>query len=266
VTPFKCFDSMEELQGAVNRFVDNNLIDFNELNEMYGLPIGTWCVLHVTNFSHLFSTAQNPAVWAFNEPLSNWNTSNATNMSYMFYYNSSEPLSSNMFNQAVSHFNMSKVTTMASMFEGATAFNHELLGWQTTSLKNMSKMFSGSRFDQKISHLDVSKVETMHALFQFVGYNQDLMNWNTSSVTNMSNMFLGNGYFNQAVSHWDVSNVKNLGSMFMWAYGFNQSLCAWTSLIGQDTNVSDMSNGTSCPLQADPIMGPSGFNPLCHTC
>jgi len=58
----KCFDSLEELQGAVDRFVDSNLINFKELNKTYGLPIGTWCVSRVTNFSQPLHRPLHPPI------------------------------------------------------------------------------------------------------------------------------------------------------------------------------------------------------------
>jgi len=345
---FKCFDSSEELQGAVDRFMRKHLIDVKELNNTYGFPIGTWCVSSVTNFSHLFSAERNPAMEGFNEPLSSWDTSNVTDMSYMF-------LNAASFNQTVSHFNVSKVTTMASMFDGAQMFNQDLQSWNTTCVVDMSFMFSGNpfyylesffnqavshlyvsqvtnmahmfdgaqmfnqdlqswnttnvvdmsfmfyratAFNQAVSHLDVSQVKNMSGMFDGAeNFNQDLQSWNTTRVVDMSFMFSrdqNRGYnssFNQAVSHLDVSQVTNMAymfsgaenfnqdlqswnmthvvdmsSMFSYATTFNQNLCAWSSIIRQETDLSNMFDETSCPMKVDPTWNALGFSPLCHDC
>jgi len=95
------------------------------------------------NFSYLFSANCTPALAHFNEPLDSWDTSNVTDMSFMFY-------DASAFNQSVSHFVVSKVTTMAAMFKNASSFDQELTGWKTINLSNMSGMFRfASKFNQK---------------------------------------------------------------------------------------------------------------------
>ena len=63
--------------------------------------------------SYLFYNMKN-----FNEPIDQWNTSEVTDMSGMFYHASS-------FNQPIT-FDTSKVTNMSNMFEDATAMTHPL--------------------------------------------------------------------------------------------------------------------------------------------
>jgi Mycoplasma protein of unknown function, DUF285 len=46
-------------------------------------PIGQWDVSNIVDFSYVFDADQNPLLGCFNEDLSNWDTSNATNMSDM---------------------------------------------------------------------------------------------------------------------------------------------------------------------------------------
>jgi len=41
---FQCFDSLKELEEAVDRFVEYNDTDRLRLNNMYGLSMSTWCV------------------------------------------------------------------------------------------------------------------------------------------------------------------------------------------------------------------------------
>lgn len=58
----------------------------------------------------------------FNQDISGWDTSSATDMGYMFYFNS-------VFNQDISGWNMSSVDYLDGMLQDATAFNQDLSGW-----------------------------------------------------------------------------------------------------------------------------------------
>ena len=48
------------------------------------------------------------------------------------------------------------------MFDGATAFNQDISGWDTAAVTNMSGMFAGATsFNQDISGWDTAQVTTM---------------------------------------------------------------------------------------------------------
>ena len=57
-----------------------------------------------------------------------WNISNVTNMSRMFW-------NSENFNQPIGSRNVEKVTTMAEMFLNAFSFNQDISEWKPKSLK-----------------------------------------------------------------------------------------------------------------------------------
>ena len=59
---------------------------------------------------------------AFNQPLTNFDTSQVTNMQYMFY-------NAAAFNQPLTNFDTSQVTNMAYMFQTATAFEQDISSW-----------------------------------------------------------------------------------------------------------------------------------------
>ena len=90
-----------------------------------------------------------------------WNTSNVTDMSYMFS-------GATAFNQNISSWNTSKVTTMVSMFSGATAFNQNISSWDTSKVTNMNNMFqNATAFNQNLRAWDVPLIATKPSNFDF---------------------------------------------------------------------------------------------------
>ena len=147
---------------------------------------------------------------SFNHPnIGAWDTSNVTNMNFLFD-------DASAFNQSLSGWDTGSVSNMAGMFSGASAFNQSLSGWNTGSVTNMESMFR-----------DAS------------AFNQSLSGWNTSNVTNMSQMFLNASMFNHAsVGGWNTGSVTNMESMFRDASAFNQSLSSWNvSLVTSMQNM-----------------------------
>jgi surface protein len=141
---------------------------------------------------------------AEDEDVTNVNTSEIADMSYLFY-NKDE------FNQDISGWNVSGVTNMSGMFQGASYFNQDISGWDVSSVTNMSGMFwYADIFNGDISGWDVSGVTNMSGMFWYaVFFNGDISGWDVSSVEDMSYMFWGASHFNQDISGWDVSSVTN---------------------------------------------------------
>ena len=170
--------------------------------------------------------------------IENLDTSQATDMSYMFQNCRS------LTNIDLSSFDTSNVTDMVSMFAGCdNLLALDLSSFDTSNVTDMSFMFN---FCQKlvtlnISSFDTSNVTNMNTMFQQCVdlENVDFSSFDTSSVTNMGGMFScagvrGNTY---DISNFDTSNVTSMSSMF-WASPF--SAC---DLSNFDTsNVTDMSN------------------------
>ena len=72
------------------------------------------------------------------------------------------------------------------MFSGATSFNQDISGWNTSNVISMSGVFQGATF------------------------NGDISSWDISKVVSIEDMFSGNTSFNQDISGWDVSNVTDM--------------------------------------------------------
>ena len=157
----------------------------------------------ITNLYGLFSDAS-----SFNDDISGWDTSSATDMSWMLE-------SATSFNGDISGWDTSSVTDMSGMFAFATVFDQDLNDWVTSNVTDMSWMFEGA-----------------------ASFNGDVSGWDTSSVTDLGSMFVNAASFNGDISSWDTSKVTNMQGMFSGASSFDQSLGAWN--IGLVTDMEYM--------------------------
>ncbi|MDA7699240.1 BspA family leucine-rich repeat surface protein, partial [Flavobacteriaceae bacterium] len=132
------------------------------------------CTTLVTNMQDLFRNKQN-----FNSNISFWDTSNVTNMGYMFAGIGLPPSSTrSKFNQNIGSWDVSSVTNMSGMFI-YSEFNQNIGSWDVSSVTDMSNMFLGTlNFNQNISGWDVSNVGSMLYMFNYAkAFNQDLTGW-----------------------------------------------------------------------------------------
>lgn len=123
------------LKNAVTLWIDHP----DKAIEKYG-HISNWNTENVTDMSFLFHTAHH-----FNDDIGNWNTSNVTTMCGMF-------LGAHNFDQDISRWNTENVTNIAFMFHNAFSFNQDITDW---NLKNVNKncvvLANAYAFDQNIS-------------------------------------------------------------------------------------------------------------------
>lgn len=143
--------------------------------------------------------------------LENWDTSNMTSMSYMFYYCPS------ITKLNVANFDTSKVTDMREMFESCNSLTSlDVSHFDTSKVTRMRYMFSGC---QSLTSLDVS-------------------NFNTSNVIDMSYMFLDCHSLKELdLKAFDTKNVVSMYCMF----GFSWSLEKVDISSFDTSNVMDMS-------------------------
>ena len=146
--------------------------------------------------------------------LSNFDTSEVTNMGGMFYG------MSNLTTLNVSHFDTSKVADMSLMFHGMrdlSALN--LSSFNTSQVTDMHNMFYGmsNLTTLNVSHFDTSKVTNMGLMFYGMSglTSLDLSNFDTSKVTNMGNMFSSmTNLTSLNLSSFNTSKVTDMGFMF----------------------------------------------------
>ncbi len=172
--------------------------------------------------------------------LSNINTSNVTNMSYMFYYcrslasldlngldTSNVTDMSYMFDSCIaltnldlSKFNTGNVTDMSYMFYFCRLLTSlSLNGFETNDVTNMNYMFyrCSALTSLDLSGLDTSNVTYMSGMFNSCSAltSLDLSGLDTSNVTNMDQMFAGcSALTSLDLSGFDTSNVNSMESMF----------------------------------------------------
>lgn len=154
------------------------------------------------------------------------NTSNGiesvTDMGFMFS-------GASAFNKDIGGWDTSSVTDMLGMFYDASAFNQDIGGWDTSGVTNMSYMFwNASLFNRDISGWDTSGVTDMSRMFNNASaFNGNIGDWDTSRITVMWGMFDGASSFNQPIGGWDTSSVIYMGEMFCGALVFNQDIGGW---------------------------------------
>jgi surface protein len=167
--------------------------------------------LNLRGYTSLYGLFNNCWTLTTINRLNEWNLSNITNTSYMFY--------STAFNQNIGSWNVVSTTNMKAMFsyDIATFLQYaEAVGLTgpggtesgTQSLLTWGLFNNGGT--SSINNWNTSNVTNMSYMFNgCTNFNQPVGSWTTSNVTNMSYMFKDNIYFNQDISNWNVSNVTN---------------------------------------------------------
>lgn len=125
----------------------------------------------ITDMSGLFSGTERTDF----SGIESWDTSNVTNMSWMF-------CRAEHFNENINSWNVSKVEYMNRMFEGAINFNQPLNSWNVSNVNDMESMFMGANnFNQPLDKWDISSVERMLTMFFCAKkFNQNLDSWNVN--------------------------------------------------------------------------------------
>jgi len=203
------------LKKAIKEWLDDDKL----AESKYG-DISNWDTSNVTDMSKLFYRAG-----YFNEDLSSWDVGNVINMYGMFD-------GANSFNKPIGTWNVSSVINMRGMFCNAYNFNHDISQWDVSNCTDMSMMFcNAGDFNHDISQWDVSNCTDMSMMFELAyNFNQDIGLWDVSKVTKMKRMFEYAKSFNQDIGIWNVGNVNDMSEMFIRAIKFNQDLSEWKIL------------------------------------
>ena len=117
------------------------------------------------------------------------------------------------------YLNTSEVTDMSYMFTGISLESLDVSHFNTAKVTNMSNMFHGSEFltSLDLGSFNTSNVTDMNSMFTYCLSltNLDLSNFNTANVTNMNDMFSNcSGLTSLDLSNFNTANVTDMGYMF----------------------------------------------------
>ena len=106
---------------------------------------------NVTSMSRMFSKAFR--LEDLKDNIGNWNTSNVTDMSRLFFVSSD-------FNENINSWNVGNVQDMTSIFNLTSKFNQPLNNWDVRNVKQMGLAFADSKaFNQDISNWKLENIE-----------------------------------------------------------------------------------------------------------
>ena len=164
--------------------------------------------------------------------VSKFNTSNITNMTYMFSN------CTNLISLDLSKFDTHNVTNMGDMFRECSKLSMlDISKFDTSNVTSIAYMFYNctSLTSLDVSNFDTKNVISMQETFHgCVAPNLDLKNFNTANVTTMQGMFRYCKATSINVSSFDTSNVTTMQGMF--------SSCRATSLDLSSFNTSNVAN------------------------
>ena len=152
---------------------DLNNIDVSNISNISGLFAQTWP----------YSTdVKTYDLNAFNGDISQWDVSNVTDMSFMFYHSN--------FTGDISQWDVSNTTNMYNMFRDSI-WNGDISNWDVSNVTDMKSMFDHSKFTGKysINNWDVSNVTNMRYMFWSSQFDSDISNWKINKHCNTENMF-----------------------------------------------------------------------------
>jgi len=185
----------------------------------------------VTNMGFMFNNCKSLT----SIDLSHFNTEKVTNMIAMFQ------LCESLTSLDLSHFNTPKLTRMTSMFNSCKSLKIlNVSNFNTSNVAYMDMVFQGC---EALTSLDVSNFDTRNVTdmdFMFSDCSSltslDVSHFNTENVTDMHAMFsLCDSLKSLNLSNFNTENVTDMGSMFRYCY-------ALTSIDLSSFNTSNVTN------------------------
>ena len=215
---------------------------FSGYNKTTTLDVSNINTSNVTNMRYMFQSTSATSI----KGLDNFDTSNVTNMSEMFQDSQATTLD-------LSSFDTSNVTNMSYMFSSSKATTLDLSSFDTSKVINMYHMFTGSKATTlDLSNFDTSNVTNMLWMFcDNQATTLDLSSFNTSKVTDMSNMFYNSKATTLDLSSFNTSNVTNMHDMFCYSQATTLNLSSFdTSKVTDMSNMFSRSKATTLDLSS----------------
>ena len=147
----------------------------------------------------------------------------------------------------------SQVTNMSYMFYGCRALT-TVPDMDTSQVTTMQSMFYNCRALTTVPDMDTSQVTDMQSMFYNCRALTTVPDMDTSQVTNMSSMFYGCSSLT-TVPDMHTSNASDVGRMF---YGCSSLTDGNVRLIGKRTGVNTYGMITQSGLTREPFYDSSG--------
>lgn len=190
--------------------------------------ISNWRTSNVTNLKNTFRDAV-----GLNSVL-NWDTTNVTNLEETFK-------GAINFNQPVP-WSTSAVTSVSGAFSGATAYDQPL-DWNLGACSNFAFMFKDAVNLTSAISLITATGNTFKGMFKGArAFNQPLNTFDFSLAIDFESMFEGALLFNMPATTWDTTNVVTMAEMFSGATAFDQDISMWN--ISSLTDAAKMFDGS----------------------
>ncbi|MBK0041321.1 BspA family leucine-rich repeat surface protein [Leuconostoc sp. S51] len=236
----------------LTNFSTTNVTDMSNMFNNSGvltLDISSWDVTKVTNFSYMFNNATkmerlNLSSWGVDR------TATSVNMYAMFR------ITSALTSLDLTNFKTTNVTNMSYMFQSTGLMELNLHDWDVTKVVNFNYMFDNAL---KLKNLNLSNWRSSdsststvmtHMFRQTVALESlTLTNFTTTNVTEMSYMFAGSNVKVLNLHTWDVSKVIAFPYMFN-----NMSQLTTLNLSGWRHNDSSTSTYMTSMFQYTPAL------------
>ena len=244
-------------QTNLKKIIFNNSIDtlrttnmkkmFEYDYKLEELDLSGFDTSNVTNMSYMFRSAKVNVL-----DVSNFDTSNVTNMSYMFMGSQASEIN------GLTSFNTSRVADMSYMFQNAYATMLDVSNFDTSNVTNMVNMFSNSLATEikGLSNFKTSKVTDMSNMFYYSHANSlNLNGFDTSNVTTMRSMFDNSAATEiKGLTSFKTSKVTDM------SYMFHKHQAKSLDLSSFDTSHVTTMSYMLCGGTATEIKGLTNFN------
>ena len=195
-----------ELCGTINDKPILSMYQMFHQSKATSIDVSSFDTSNVTNMQYMFESSAATEI----KGLENFDTSNVTSMASMFSFSNATSLNLNS-------FDTSNVTSMESMFYGSKATSLDLSSFNTSKVTDMGRMFASSAATSlDLSSFNTSNVTKMNSMFFYSAATEikGLENFNTSKVIDMQYMFSYSKATTLNLSSFDTSNVTNMQYMF----------------------------------------------------